>query len=320
MIRAFQRSWTDMKRRMPTRRGNAVVGRAGSRRTGRGTGGRSVRIALGLACAALGLAGCGTGSADRAQAGTSVAAGSVSASALPTGGTSPGPSASAAPPVSATRSAAPPPTERTGAGSATPSGGAAAAPAINPTTAATVRTSLATYTAESWTAQTAGPVRQVTGHDIALNECASVHGATTWQQQPYLSSGGNSAVLEIYTFGTGAEAGAAYQKVFSGMNSCQATSRALQNAQHVTADAVVRQTAAAADAAAFERTWTGVEGISAPGQQTNHLYIAAHGTCVLILHFDELAAGSPAGPYDVQQDPHVLSLLTNLLASQVGSQ
>ncbi len=317
MIQAFQRSWTDMKRRMPTRRGNAVVGRAGSRRTGRGTGGRSVRLALGLACAALGLAGCGTGSADRAQAGTPVAAGSVSASALPTGGTSPGPSA---PPVSATPGAAPTRTEPTRAASATPSGGAAAASAINPTTAATVRTSLAAYTAESWTAQTAGPVRQVTGHDIALNECASVHGATTWQQQPYLSSGGNSAVLEIYTFGTGAEAGAAYQKVFSGMSSCQATSRALQNAQHVAADAVVRQTAAAADAAAFERTWTGVEGISAAGKQTNHLYIAAHGTCVLILHFDELAAGSPAGPYDVQQDPHVLSLLTNLLASQVGSQ
>ena len=230
------------------------------------------------------------------------------------------PAASSAPPVSATRSAAPAPTEPTGADSAAPSRSAVAAPAINPTTAATVRTSLATYTAESWTAQTAGPVRQVTGHDITLNECASVHGATTWQQQPYLSSGGNSAVLEIYTFGTGAEASAAYAKVHAGMSSCQATSRALQSAQHVTADAVVRQTAAAADAVAFERTWTGVQGISAAGKQTNHLYVAAHGTCVLILHFDELASGSPSGRYDVRQDPHVLSLLTNLLASQVGSQ
>lgn len=262
-----------------------------------------------------GLSGAAVRRPDRPQAGSPLATGSISASALPQAGAS---SATPAPPVSATPSAAP--VTPTGSASASAPGNAVAAPAINPTTAATVRTSLATYTAESWTAQTAGPLRQVTGHDIALNECASVHGATTWQQQPYLSSGGNPAVLEIYTFGTAAEADAAYQKVYSGMSSCQATSRALQNAQHVTADAVARQTAAATDAAAFERTWTGVEGISAAGKQTNHLYLAAHGTCLLILHFDELATGSPARPYDVNQDPHVLSLLTNLLAGQAGSQ
>ncbi|MFI9275619.1 hypothetical protein ACIGXM_33670 [Kitasatospora sp. NPDC052896] len=152
-----------------------------------------------------------------------------------------------------------------------------------------------------------------------MNECASVHGAVTWQQQPYLSSAGNPAVLEIYTFGTEAAADAAYQQIDSGMNSCQATSKSLQSAKHVTADAVSQQTAGATDAAAFERTWTGIEGISAAGKQTNHLYLAAHGTCVLVLHFDELATGSSAAPYDVHQDPNVLSLLTNLLASQAGT-
>ncbi|MET9842876.1 hypothetical protein ABZZ01_34725, partial [Streptomyces virginiae] len=193
-------------------------------------------------------------------------------------------------------------------------------PALDAATSAKVPSDLAAVTAQSWTAQAAGPVRQITGHDIALNECASVHGAATWQQQPYLSSGGNSAVLEIYTFGTEAAVGAAYEGVRSGMSSCQATSRALQSANHLTADAVSRQTVTATDAAAFERTWTGVEGLSAHGAQTNHLYLAAHGTRVLVLHFDELAEGSPAtAPYDTKQDPNVLSLLTNLLARPAGS-
>ncbi|MCC9309581.1 hypothetical protein LN042_21305 [Kitasatospora sp. RB6PN24] len=159
----------------------------------------------------------------------------------------------------------------------------------------------------------------MSGHDIALNECASVHGATTWQQQPYLSSGGDPAVLEIYTFAGPAAANTAYDRVRSGMSSCQATSRALQSTHHITADAVSQQTADAPGAAAFERTWTGVEGVSAPGKQTNHLYLAAHGTSLLVLHFDELASGSAAVPYDVHQDSNVLSLLTNLPAGQAGT-
>ncbi|MCX4751339.1 hypothetical protein OG455_38560 [Kitasatospora sp. NBC_01287] len=164
-------------------------------------------------------------------------------------------------------------------------------------------------------------MREVTGHDIELNECATVHGAATWQQQPYLSGSGSPAVLETYTFGTQAAADAAYAQVNSGMSTCQATSRALQSTNHLTLDAVSQQTASATDAAAFERTWTGVEGISAPVEQTNHLYVAAHGMSLLVLHFDELATGqgAPAGPYDAHQDPSVLSLLTNLLAAQVGT-
>ncbi|WKV70878.1 hypothetical protein AW27_004700 [Streptomyces sp. PCS3-D2] len=194
------------------------------------------------------------------------------------------------------------------------------APALDAATSAKVPSDLAAVTDQPWTAQAPGPVRQITGHDIALNECASVHGAATWQQQPYLSSGGNSAVLEIYTFGTEEAAGAAYEGVRSGMSSCQATSRALQSSNRLKADAVSRQTGTAANAAAFERIWTGVEGISAHGAQTNHLYLAARGTRVLVLHFDELAERSPSvAPYDTKQDPSVLSLLTNLLADPAGT-
>jgi hypothetical protein len=174
---------------------------------------------------------------------------------------------------------------------------------------------LAAYTAESWTAEAAGPIRNVAGHDIELNECATVDGASTWQQQPYASSGGNSAILETYTFSTASGAQSAFAKALSGMNGCQATSRALQTANHVTADAVTRQTANAANAAAYERTWTGFRGISAAGPQTNHLYLAGRGTTVLILHFDELP-GSKAKPYDVRSDPSVLTMLLGLLASQ----
>jgi hypothetical protein len=172
---------------------------------------------------------------------------------------------------------------------------------------------LPAFTAESWTAQGAGPVRDVTGHDVELNECAAVHGAATWQQQPYVSSGGNSAILETYTFGTPVAASSAYAGVLSGMKSCQGTSRALQSASHITPNAVSRQTASATDAAAFERTWTGVMGISAAGPQINHLYLAVRGTTVLILHFDEL--GHQATPYDVRNDPSVLSTLIDVLAA-----
>lgn len=175
------------------------------------------------------------------------------------------------------------------------------------------------YTTESWTAQSAGPVRDVSGHDVELNECATVHGASTWQQQPYASSGGNSAILETYTFSTAADAQTAYAAVLSGMQSCQATSRALQSSAQITADAVVRQTASASGATAFERTWTGVEGVSAAGPQTNHLYLAESGSTVLILHFDELTSGSTgASPYDVRNDPGVLSMLTAALAGQTA--
>lgn len=176
---------------------------------------------------------------------------------------------------------------------------------------------LPSYTVESWTAQAPGPVNDMTGHAIQLNECSTVHGAATWQQQPYLSSGGNPAILETFTFATSAAARSAYATVLSGMRSCRATSRALQTASHITPDAVSRQTASATDAVAFERIWTGVMGMSAAGPQVNHLYLAMRGTTVLVLHFDEL--GKQTSPYDVRNDPGVLSTLTHVLTAQGGA-
>ncbi|MFB7976832.1 hypothetical protein [Streptomyces vinaceus] len=284
---------------------------------------RAAALAAGavLSTGALGLVMLGSGThgpaADQVAAATTVtapAADTPSTSATPAATPPP---TSSAPTASVSAGA---PQKRVPGNSAAAPRGSAAAPTLDAATGAKVPSDLAAVTARSWTAQAAGPVRQITGHDIALNECANVRGAATWQQQPYVSGGGNPAVLEIYTFGTEAAAGAAYEGVRSGMSSCQATSRALQSANHLTTDALSRQTVTATDAAAFERTWTGVEGISAPGRQTNHLYLAAHGTRVLVLHFNELAEGSPAtAPYDTQQDPNVVSLLTNLLAGPAGT-
>jgi hypothetical protein len=218
-----------------------------------------------------------------------------------------GPSAHAS--ASATTSAGPGVSRAATSGPATPAANAPAAAHISVAPA-----QLPGYTAESWAPQTAGPVQDVTGHDVELNECATVHGASTWQQQAYLSSGGNSAILETYVFPAAADAQAAYSAVVSGMQSCQATSRALQTANGITPDAVTKQTASATDAVAFERTWTGVQGVSAGGPQTNHLYVAERGNTVLVLHFDELAAGTTAAPYDVRDDPAVLSMLNAALA------
>ncbi|MFE3585732.1 hypothetical protein [Streptomyces vinaceus] len=285
---------------------------------------RAAALAAGavLSTGALGLVMLGSGThgpaADQVAAATTVTAPAVdrpSTSATPAATPPPTPSAQA---PTASVSAGAPPKRVPGNSAAAPGG--SAAPTLDAAAGAKVPSDLAAVTARSWTAQAAGPVRQITGHDIALNECANVRGAATWQQQPYVSGGGNPAVLEIYTFGTEAAAGAAYEGVRSGMGSCQSASRALQSANHLTTDALSRQTVTAPDAAAFERTWTGVEGISAPGRQTNHLYLAAHGTRVLVLHFNELAEGSPAAaPYDTQQDPNVVSLLTNLLAGPAGT-
>ncbi|MCX4807146.1 hypothetical protein OG594_36980 [Streptomyces sp. NBC_01214] len=286
-----------------------------------------------LSAGALGLAMSGSGThapaTDQVKAAAAVTTPARDMSSAPaTPPTPPNPMAptpvasapAGAPSAAATPSAAGTPAKRAAGKPAAPSDNNVAAPALDPAASAKVPSDLAAVTAQSWTARAPGPVRPITGHDIALNECVSVRGAATWQQQPYLSSGGNSAVLEIYTFGTEAAAAAAYEGVRSGMSSCQATSRALQSANRVKADAVARQTATATDAAAFERVWTGVQGTSAQGAQTNHLYPAARGTRVLVLHFDDLAGGSPAAaPYDTQQDPNVLSLLTNLLASPAGT-
>jgi len=252
-----------------------------------------------LASATLGLAACGSQAATHAPSAT---AGTVSARSAATTAP-PAPSASAAG-GTATAAATTQPSP-----SAAPSGSQPSSANPDLPLAPSL---LPAFNVEAWTAQKAGPVEHVTGHNIELNECATVYGAATWQQQPYVSSsGGDPAIFETYTFATSAAARSAYAAASSGMKSCQATSRALQVAAHITPDAVSHQTASASDAAAFERTWTGVGGVSADGPQTNHLYLATQGTTLVVLHFDEF--GKDPAPYDVSDDPAVLATLNGVL-------
>ena len=205
--------------------------------------------------------------------------------------------------------------------------GATAAPTAQPSTSVAAAASqpspansglpvapaqLPAFNVESWTAQKAGSVVHVHGHNVGLNECATVDGPATWQQQGYVSSsGGDSAIFETFTFSTTAAARSAFAAASSGMKSCQATSRALQVTAHITPDAVSLETASTADAAAFERTWTGVNGVSAYGPQVNHLYLATSGTTLLVLHFDEF--GKDPAPYDVHDDAAMLTTLLGVL-------
>jgi len=169
-------------------------------------------------------------------------------------------------------------------------------------------TQLPAAAAEQWTPIGEPNTRTITGHDIRENECALVHGARTWSQQGFSGdSGQTAAVQDTFTFGRRSEAQTAYQGVATAMAHCQATTRSLQSANHTPPNAVVRQTAKLASSIAWERTWTGVMGISAEGPQTNHLYLAVSGAVLIVLQFTEFPGH--AAPYDVARDPQVLAML-----------
>jgi hypothetical protein len=169
-------------------------------------------------------------------------------------------------------------------------------------------TQLPDAAAEQWTPIGEPNTRTITGHDIRENECASVHGARTWSQQGFSGdSGQTAAVQDTFTFDSRSEAQAAYQGIATAMAHCQATTRSLQSVNHTPPNAVVRQTAKLASSIAWERTWTGVMGISAEGPQTNHLYLAVSGAVLIVLQFTEFPGH--AAPYDVARDPQVLAML-----------
>ncbi|WP_107101116.1 hypothetical protein [Streptomyces graminilatus] len=160
------------------------------------------------------------------------------------------------------------------------------------------------------------PVTQPLHQDFGLNECVSVPGALAWQQQGFISARKTPAVQDTLSFPDEAAARAAYRGVVGAMKDCAAESRALQKRYGLSQDAVVRRTAGtagAADGTAWTRSWTGVQGFSAPGDQTNHVYAVRHGRVLALLHFDEWAAKA-APSYDVRGDAAVLRTLGAQLA------
>ncbi|MFH8386946.1 hypothetical protein ACH4E7_39540 [Kitasatospora sp. NPDC018058] len=153
--------------------------------------------------------------------------------------------------------------------------------------------------------------QDVHGRKITLNECASVTGATTWQEQGYLSAAQNPAGQQLFSFSGPEAAHAAYQQLLADMDACQTASRQLQARQGVAQDATVTRTAVTADGTSWSRTWTGVGGISAPERQTNHLYALQQGAVLTLFQFDELQE-RPAPAYDTGTDPSVLAALAAL--------
>ena len=167
--------------------------------------------------------------------------------------------------------------------------------------------------AERWTAVATANTRTIAGHDIAENECAKVVGATTWTQQGFLGGDGQDpAAQDTFTFPNAASAHNAFTAFTSVMAACQATTRALQSSNQVAPDAVVRQTAVTSSATAWQRTWTGVMGMSAAAPQTNHYYLAVRGTRLIVLQFTEFSGQATA--YDPAADPQVLAMLVTDLA------
>jgi hypothetical protein len=168
------------------------------------------------------------------------------------------------------------------------------------------------FSAEQWKPVGSPVVRAVAGHDIGENECVSIDGAAGWVQQSFSGAGQNVAIQDSFTFADAAAAHTGYAEVVSDMASCAQTSRSLQAKSGIGQDAKIARTASTPSAAAWERTWTGVVGMSSGGPQINHLYATVSGSELIVLQFTEFPG--QAAPYDTAMDPGVLAMLANELA------
>lgn len=167
--------------------------------------------------------------------------------------------------------------------------------------------------AEKWQAIGTAGTQSVTGRAIQVNECATVHGATTWQQQAYASTYQTPAEQDIFTFASSTAAHAAGLSLSGQMADCQAQSRALQAKSHVVVDAQVTRTAATDAGSAWSRRWTGVQGLSAAGPQTDHLYAVQVGDVLAVIHFDQWATAHPVA-YSTRADLSLLTAVTRQLS------
>ncbi|MFF0411292.1 hypothetical protein ACFYUY_12680 [Kitasatospora sp. NPDC004745] len=158
-----------------------------------------------------------------------------------------------------------------------------------------------------------GPLasQDVKGRTITLNECTSVSGAVTWQQQGYLSAARNPAGQQLFAFPTPGAAQAAYRQLLADMGSCQDASRRLQAERGVAQDATVTRTAQTPDGTSWSRRWTGAGGLSAPDLQTNHVYALQQGADLTLFQFDELQE-RPGPAHDTGTDASVIAAVAAL--------
>ncbi|MEU9419618.1 hypothetical protein [Streptomyces sp. NPDC048272] len=273
----------------------------------------SVALAL---CAAAALTGCGNAK-DAASPAAAVREASATAQA---------PSPSTSSPPAATTSASPqktspsspilapsPPANAAPQSGGTPpkgetgTGGGARTAAVTPQGVQ----KLPAHKSLGWKAD--GPLasQNLNGQRIEVNECATVTGATLWQQQGYLSSDKNSAGQQLFGFPTAAAAKSALDRLLADMKGCQAATRKLQASEKVTQDAVVTATATTQNAAAWSRRWTGVGGIATGAPDTEHLFAVQQGDHLTLFQFGE-RSDRPTAPYDTGDDPAMLAALTDL--------
>ncbi|MGF1431583.1 hypothetical protein [Kitasatospora sp. LaBMicrA B282] len=199
----------------------------------------------------------------------------------------------------------------TGPSAAPPPPAPAAASSASPAAALLTAAELPDGAVQQWKPLAAPHTEQV-DHAVQVNECSSVTGATTWQQLAYVSTFQTPAEQDVFTFADASAARAAYQSLLTQMGSCQDQSRALQTKSKIPADAVVTQTATTAQGTAWSRQWTGVEGISASGPQTDHLYAVQQGSLLAVVHFDEWAS-THAAPYSTGSDGDLLTAVATRL-------
>ncbi|MFF9000691.1 hypothetical protein ACF1GW_04765 [Streptomyces achromogenes] len=271
-----------------------------------------------LALSAVTAAGAAVALSTGAEAATPAAAPApATASAHPTPGiTTPGTTPTTQAPTPSATPADPAP-------ATTPHGtGGRPSPAAKPRTAEPTRRaaapkppeplpakSLPDSEAAQWKPMGPANIRPV-GPETRLNECATVRGAASWQQQGYVSAFKTPAIEDSFTFATEAAATGAYQNLVTDLAGCQDTSREVQRKAGLTADARVERTAATADGNAYRRQWTGVAGMSAPGAQTNHVYLVRRGATVTVLQFTEMrTASGPRHSYDIRDDRATLATL-----------
>ncbi|MFE5580103.1 hypothetical protein [Kitasatospora sp. NPDC056531] len=269
-----------------------------------------------LVAAVLAVSGFADAAPDQSVAASAAPSGSPSAapSGSPSAAAPGGPAASAAAPAVAPATApAPAPAPATAAPSASADSAApSTAPSATTPPPPLAPAKLPDNAAASWKPM-APPHTQPVTHDIGLNECASVHGALTWQQQGYVSAFKTPAIQDSFSFADPATAQRTYQSLLATMDSCQDASRALQTKAHVSADAQVSRTATTTDGTAYARQWTAVGGMSAAGPQTSHIYLVQRGNLLTVLQFPEPAESGAT--YATKDDQSALTALADQMNS-----
>ncbi|MFG2907577.1 hypothetical protein ACGF13_21255 [Kitasatospora sp. NPDC048286] len=164
----------------------------------------------------------------------------------------------------------------------------------------------------------APPNTQAVTHDVRLNECATVKGATTWQQQGYVSAFRTPAIQDTFSYRDAAAAQQAYADLRAAMDACRDTSRALQCEAKLPQDAEVTTTATTDDGTAYARQWTAVAGQSAPGPQTGHVYLVRRDNVLAVIQFavpDGTPGTSGAGAPTEAEDRSALTGLADRLST-----